>query len=251
MIGKLSGLLDYITQDHILLDVNGVGYSVYISSQVMMSLPPVGSPLSLFIEMQMGEDFMRLYGFTSRHEREWFRLLLSVQGVGARVALSILSSLSTEALTRAIVLQDRALMSQAQGVGPKLATRLLMELKDKATQLIKNEPQATPLSLPSSHNHEQQHKEDKTPIDLPQDKAEEKEVPKKKTGKAKVTPPASEQNTALWLIKDALSALTNLGYAPAEAHQAVVKAEALCQDHETPTTLDTLIRLSLKELSRK
>lgn len=132
MIGKLRGLIDSIHDDYIILDVNGVGYVVSCSSRTLQHLGRVGESASLAIETQVREDSIRLFGFTSDQERDWFRLLQSVQGVGAKVALAILGVLPPGELTSAIALQDKAMVARAPGVGPKLAARIVAELKDKA-----------------------------------------------------------------------------------------------------------------------
>jgi Holliday junction DNA helicase RuvA len=135
MIGKLSGVVDSLEEDGIVLDVNGVGYLVAASARTLRGLPPIGQPVALLIETQVREDAIRLYGFLTIAERDWFRLLQSVQGVGAKVALGILGALSADALSDAIANQDKAMMARAPGVGPKLAARLVLELKDKAPAL--------------------------------------------------------------------------------------------------------------------
>ncbi len=131
MIGKLTGKLDMVSGNQLLLDVNGVGYVVACSARTLRALPPPGGALSLLVETQVREDAISLYGFAEAVERDWFRLLVTVQGVGARVAQAILGSLAPEQLVQAITLQDKALLTRADGVGPKLAARLLTELKDK------------------------------------------------------------------------------------------------------------------------
>lgn len=132
MIGKLKGLVDSVGDDWVIIDVGGVGYHVQCASRTLASLPGIGEATSLAIETHVREDMIRLYGFASGHERDWFRLLQSVQGVGAKVALAILSTLTTEELTSAIVFQDKTVVGRASGVGPKLAVRIVNELKDKA-----------------------------------------------------------------------------------------------------------------------
>ena len=131
MIGKLTGIIDSIAADHAIIDVAGVGYMVHCPSSTLARLSP-GASVSLAIETKVSEEAIRLYGFISAQERDWFRLLQTVQGVGARVALSILSALKTPEIERAIVLGDKSVLGRAQGVGPKLAARLVAELKDKA-----------------------------------------------------------------------------------------------------------------------
>jgi len=132
MIGKLKGVVDAIDEDGLLVDVGGVGYLVAASARTLRALPAVGEPVTLHIETQVREDAIRLFGFLTTGERDWFRLLQSVQGVGAKVALGILGALSSEVLSAAIARQDKAMMARAPGVGPKLAARLVLELKDKA-----------------------------------------------------------------------------------------------------------------------
>jgi holliday junction DNA helicase RuvA len=130
MIGKLKGVVDNLDEESLILDVNGVGYLVAASARTLRALPAVGRPAELLIETHVREDAIRLYGFLTAVERDWFRLLQGVQGVGAKVALGILGTLSADALSEAVARQDKAMM--APGVGPKLAARLVLELKDKA-----------------------------------------------------------------------------------------------------------------------
>jgi holliday junction DNA helicase RuvA len=132
VIGKLKGRVDSVEAEGLIVDVGGVGYVVAASARTLRGLPAVGEAVSLHIETQVREDAIRLFGFLTEAERDWFRLLQSVQGVGAKVALGILGALSGEALASAIARQDKATMARAPGVGPKLAARLVLELKDKA-----------------------------------------------------------------------------------------------------------------------
>ena len=131
MIAHLKGRLDSTGVDHAVIDVGGVGYLVGASSRTLAAIGPVGEAATLFTEMLVGEDFIRLVGFSSAGERDWFRLLTGVQGVGARVALAILSALEPNDLARAVMAQDKATVARANGVGPKLAERIVRELKDK------------------------------------------------------------------------------------------------------------------------
>ncbi len=135
MIGKLTGFIDTLAEDHVILDVAGVGYLVHCPSSTLSKLA-VGAAASLMIETRVSEDAIRLYGFSSSEEREWFRLLQTVQNVGARVALNVLSALSSRELERALALSDKTVIGRAQGVGPKLATRIVTELKDKAPSMM-------------------------------------------------------------------------------------------------------------------
>lgn len=135
MIGKLTGIVDSLSEDHAILDVHGVGYLVACPASTLSRLS-VGASVSLMIETKVSEDAIRLYGFFSAEEREWFRLLQTVQNVGARVALNVLSALSPRELERALALSDKAAIGKAQGVGPKLALRIVTELKDKAPAMM-------------------------------------------------------------------------------------------------------------------
>ncbi len=132
MIGKLKGVIDSYGEDHVILDVQGVGYVVQCSSRTLQRLPKPGEAAVLSIETHVREDAIRLYGFMSDNERDWFRLMQMVQGVGAKVALAILSILEPGALATAIATGDKAAVARASGVGPKLALRICAELKDKA-----------------------------------------------------------------------------------------------------------------------
>ena len=136
MIGKLRGVLDSAGKDWVIIDVGGVGYEVACPARVMARLPAPGQPLTLAIETHVREDAIKLYGFLSEAERSWFRLLQNVQGVGAKVALSVLGVLEPKDLANAIALQDKAQVARAPGVGPKVAQRIVAELRDKAPGLM-------------------------------------------------------------------------------------------------------------------
>ncbi|MEW6435958.1 MAG: Holliday junction branch migration protein RuvA [Pseudomonadota bacterium] len=131
MIGKLRGTIDSIGEDFLILDVNGVGYVVHCSTRTLQTLPQAGAAATLAIETQVREDSIRLYGFQNESERDWFRLLQTVQGVGAKVALALLGVLSANELGAAIARQDKTALARTPGVGPRLAARLVAELKDK------------------------------------------------------------------------------------------------------------------------
>lgn len=135
MIAKLKGIVDSLGEDWVVIDVGGVGYLVYASRRTLSQLPSVGEAASLMIETHVREDHIHLFGFTTTRERDWFRLLQTVQGVGARVALGILSVLDPDGLSQAIAAQDKTAVSRANGVGPKLAQRIVNELKDKIAGL--------------------------------------------------------------------------------------------------------------------
>jgi len=131
MIAKLAGVIDHIEPDAAVIDVGGVGYLAYCSTRTIGRLPPAGSSARLLVETHVREDHIHLYGFIDAAERDWFRLLTTVQGVGARLALSILSAVAPEKLGLAILAQDKAALTQAEGVGPRLAARIVNELRDK------------------------------------------------------------------------------------------------------------------------
>ena len=207
MIGKLKGLVDAIGESHLIVDVNGVGYEVQASSRTLRGLT-VGDTITLTIDTHVREDAIRLYGFASEVERNWFRTLQNVQGVGAKVALAVLGVLAPQALANAVALGDAAAVGQASGVGKKLAQRIVAELKDKAPALS-----VAGLNVPQSD------------------------------GGSHDIPPSPEGHAAA----EAISALTNLGYPPAHASQAVAAAmRELGSDAETAN----LIRQGLKELAQ-
>ena len=140
MIGKLTGIIDSYGEDWVIVDVSGVGYQVHCSARTLQSLPQVGEAATLSIETYVREDAIRLYGFGSDLDREWFRLLQTVQGVGARVALAVLGALKPGDLATAIALQDKATLTRAPGVGKKVAERIVTELRDKAPQYSSADP---------------------------------------------------------------------------------------------------------------
>jgi holliday junction DNA helicase RuvA len=146
MIGKLRGVIDAYGEDNVVLDVHGVGYLVHCSVRTLQALPPAGEATTLAIETWVREDQIRLFGFATDLEREWFRLLTGVQGVGAKVALAVLSTLRTAEIANAIVLGDKAAVARTPGVGAKLAQRIVTELKDKAPQFASVDPAIVQLS---------------------------------------------------------------------------------------------------------
>jgi Holliday junction DNA helicase RuvA len=207
MIGKLTGKVDAIGESHLVIDVNGVGYEVQASARTLRNLK-LGDTASLTIDTHVREDAIRLFGFTSEVERTWFRTLQTIQGVGAKVALAVLGTLSPQDLANAIALGNWAAVEQTQGVGKKLAQRIVQELKDKAPALS-----VAGLNVPAAISA--------------------------KGGNA----PIPESNTAA----EAISALTNLGYQPMQASQAVAAA---MQDLGDGADVAKLIRRGLKELAR-
>jgi Holliday junction DNA helicase RuvA len=146
MIGKLKGIIDSYGEDSVILDVGGVGYQVHCSARTLQALPARGEPVSLAIETHVREDQIKLFGFLSDVEREWFRLLQTVQGVGTKVALSVLSTLKPAELATAIAMRDKAMVARTPGVGPKVAERIVTELKDKAPAYADVDPALVRLS---------------------------------------------------------------------------------------------------------
>ena len=146
MIGKLKGLIEFYGEDSVIVDVNGVGYEVHCSARTLQELPGIGQPTALSIETHVREDQIRLFGFITEIEREWFRLLQTVQGVGAKVALSVLGTLKASELASAIAMRDKAMVARAPGVGPKVAERIVTELKDKAPAYTNIDPALVRLS---------------------------------------------------------------------------------------------------------
>ena len=146
MIGKLKGIVDSYGEDYIILDVNGVGYQVHCSARTMQTLPSPGEAATLSIETYVREDQIKLFGFTSDAEREWFRLLQTVQGVGAKVALSVLGTLKTSELATAISMRDKGTVQRSPGVGAKVAERIVTELKDKVPAFASIDPAAVHLA---------------------------------------------------------------------------------------------------------
>jgi Holliday junction DNA helicase RuvA len=198
VIAHLKGILASTGVDSAIIDVGGVGYLVGASSRTLAALGAVGEACMVHTEMLVGEDFIRLAGFATAGERDWFRLLTGVQGVGARVALAILSALEPADLSRAIAVQDKAMVARANGVGPKLAERIVRELKDKAGSVV--------------------------------------------IGAAGGAAPAPTGAGA-----DAVSALLNLGFRPAEASAAVAAAE---EELGPAASLDALVRLALRKAAK-
>lgn len=136
MIGRIAGVILHRAADHVLIDVRGIGYIVHVSERTSMNLPPVGQAVALYTELLVREDLLQLFGFSTLLEKEWHRLLTSVQGVGAKVSLALLGTLGAEGLSRAIALGDWSAVRKAPGVGPKLAQRIVLELKDKAPAIM-------------------------------------------------------------------------------------------------------------------
>lgn len=217
MIGKISGRIDYKGDDHVLIDVRGVGYLVYCSDRTLMGLPAAGEAVALFTDLVVREDLLQLFGFASLVEKEWHRLLMSVQGVGAKASLAILGALGPDGVSRAIALGDWSAVKVARGIGPKTAQRVVNELKDKAPAIM------------AMTGHSAQVTEDPGAVIEPAPTPGTRPAPAPK-------PNASAQ-------AEALSALGNLGYAPAEAAGAVAQAAGDDPDADTAALIRAALRL--------
>ncbi len=218
MIGKIAGRLEYRAADHVLIDVRGVGYIVYVSDRVMAGLPANGEAVALYTDLLVREDNLQLFGFTTLVEKEWHRLLMSVQGIGAKASMAILGTIGADGVSRAIALGDWNAVAKAKGVGPKTAQRVTIELKDKAPGVM-----AMGGTAPDALG----------------DVVIEAETPDQvRRGPAPKANPAQAE---------ALSALGNLGYAPGEAASAVAEAAGTNPDADT----SALIRAALKLLAPK
>ncbi|MEZ5716780.1 MAG: Holliday junction branch migration protein RuvA [Paracoccaceae bacterium] len=221
MIGKLSGRIDYRGDDHVLIDVKGVGYLVYCSDRTLAALPGPGEAVSLYTDLLVREDLLQLFGFPSLLEKEWHRLLMSVQGIGAKASLAILGTLGADGVNRAIALGDWNAVKAAKGIGPKTAQRVVIELKDKAPAVM-----AMGGTLSAA------------PMAEVADEVIEPVAPAPR----RVAAPAGAAAQS-----EALSALTNLGYSPGEAAGAVAQAAGEAPGADTAT----LIRAALKLLAPK
>ncbi len=216
MIGRIAGIVEHRGSDHVLIDVRGVGYIVHVSDRTLAALPPVGEAAALYTELLVREDLLQLFGFPTLIEKEWHRLLVTVQGVGAKAAMAMLSALGHEGVARAIALGDARAIQSAPGVGPKIASRVVLELKAKAPALM---------ALASTTSQ---------PLEAPLIDPETPAPRRKPTAPA---PPAASA--------EALSALINLGYTQGDAAAAIARSTADTPDATTPT----LIRAALKLLA--
>ncbi|EYD77995.1 Holliday junction DNA helicase RuvA [Rubellimicrobium mesophilum DSM 19309] len=227
MIGRVAGRLLYRAGDHVLIDVRGVGYLVHVSERVLAGLPRNGEAVALFTELQVREDGWTLFGFPTLVEKEWHRLLLTVQGVGAKVSLALLGALGPDALGRSIALGDWATLARAKGVGPKTAQRIVNELRDKAPAVM---AMAGLIGTTAVTTHE-----------LEPDEVQVVEVEAAPAPKA--APRRKAENGQGMAQAEALSALGNLGYAPGEAVQAVAQAAESHPQAGTPELIRAALRL--------
>ena len=226
MIGKISGRLDHCGADYALIEAAGVGYVIHCSERTLAGLPAAGSPVALYTELIVREDLLQLFGFTPLAEREWHRLLTSVQGVGAKGAMAILGKLGAEGIGRALTLGDTTAIRAAPGVGPKTAARLVMELRDKGPQIMALGARGAAPAMVSG---------------VPETSAASPQTP---PSAAMAFSPSPTDGAAAQA--DALSALVNLGYTPGEAAAAVAEAIA-----DGPKTAQELIRAALRHLGPK
>ena len=223
MIGRIAGRLEYRAADHVLIDVKGIGYIVFVSDRVMATLPANGEAVALYTDLLVREDLLQLFGFSTLIEKEWHRLLMTVQGIGAKASMAILGTLGADGVSRAIALGDWAAVATAKGVGPKTAKKVILDLKDKAHSVMAMA--GTPKAAPAAG------------------------------GAAATTADADDAAAVLEPIEvpdgaaqaDALSALGNLGYSPSDAASAVAQAAGATPDADA----SGLIRAALKLLAPK
>ncbi|PZO67735.1 MAG: Holliday junction branch migration protein RuvA [Paracoccus denitrificans] len=227
MIGRIAGVILHRASDHVLIDVRGVGYIVHVSERTAASLPPVGQAAALYTDLLVREDLLQLFGFASLLEKEWHRLLTGVQGIGAKASLAILGTLGPDGVGRAIALGDWSAIRKAPGVGPKLAQRVVMELKDKAPTVM---AMGGTLTVDTS---------------APLVEADADGGVEGGAATVSAAPARAPDNAAA--TAEALSALSNLGYGPSEAARAV--AEAAADDASAGTA--GLIRSALRKLAPK
>ncbi|MCR9127581.1 MAG: Holliday junction branch migration protein RuvA [Rhodobacteraceae bacterium] len=234
MIGRLTGRLDYRAADHVLIDVGGVGYIVYCSDRTLAGLPGPGQAVSLYTDMVVREDLMQLFGFASLMEKEWHRLLVSVQGVGARASLAILGALGADGVGRAVALGDWTAIKAARGVGPKLAQRVVLDLKDKAPMVMAmgTAPAvASDVVGPDGDAGGGDHA------------ADAQSAARGASGAAATVSATATVAPAASAQADALSALANLGYGPGDAARAVAEAAGDAPGAATPDLIRAALRL--------
>ena len=227
MIGKLSGRVDYRGSDHVLLDVRGVGYIVHVSERTLMALPGPGGMAALYTELLVREDLLQLFGFLTLAEKEWHRLLTSVQVVGAKAALAILGTLGPDGVSRALAIGDASAIRKAPGVGPKLAQRVVLAMKDNAPAVMAMTSAAPDLDDDTAVIEGAEAEDMVSPAPAPE--------PARNRGRSTAARQLAQAQA------DALSALTNLGYAPSDAASAV--AQAAENESETPALIRAALRL--------
>jgi Holliday junction DNA helicase RuvA len=226
MIGKISGRLDHVAEDHALIEAAGVGYVIHCSARTLAGLPRPGEHAALYTELVVREDLMQLFGFATLAEKEWHRLLTSVQGVGAKAALAILGALGPEGVARAIATGDSTAIRRAPGIGPKIAARLVNELKDKAPAIM---AMGARMALSAGGAAPYPEPPEDASEDAPAGAAGDARAPtrtRRPRTPAAPTPAALRAAALAAAQADALSALTNLGYGMSEAAQAIAEAAA-------------------------
>lgn len=239
MIGRLRGTVGYKAEDHALIDVGGVGYLVYGAPRTLAGLGPVGGAATVYTDLVVREDLMQLFGFLTPLERDWHRILVLAPGVGAKVSLGILGVLGPDGVSRALALGDANALRKAPGVGPKVAQRIVNELKGKAPAILTLSDDADGLQTEPQGPQTELHESQMQPSE-PQSAAKS---PPRRKGAASKTTAAQEAYKAQ---TEALSALVNLGYGHGEAAPAVAQAQ---QDGASGT--QALIRAALKALAPK
>ncbi len=222
MIGRVAGRLEYRAADHVLIDVKGVGYIVFVSERVMATMPRVGEAVALYTDLLVREDLLQLFGFSTLVEKEWHRLLMSVQGIGAKASMAILGTLGADGVSRAIALGDWAAVATAKGVGPKTAKKVILDLKDKAHSVMAMAGTAPAAGGGASPSADAEDDAVMEPLSAP------------------VAAHGAAQS-------DALSALGNLGYGPSDAASAVAQAAGENEGGDAAV----LIRAALKLLAPK
>ena len=225
MIGRISGKIDYILDDHILINVGGISYIVYVTQATISNLPKLGEQLSLFTQLIVKEDLLQLVGFVTNEELEWYKLLTSVQGVGSKAALALLSYIPIKTISRAILLEDSNTITSVQGIGPKIAKRIVVELKSKVPNMLKFNKN---LEISVNKNSQLSIKKNDLTVKNKNLTYVDNNINKKEI--------------------DAISALVNLGYSQLDSSQVIAKVMDMS---DKDLDVEQLIRISLKTLISK
>mgnify|MGYP001335721313 FL=1 len=233
MIGRITGIIIYKGLDHVVVDVHGVGFEIFLSDRALTELAPIGKQVSIFTELIVREDLLQLVGFLTVTDREWYRLLTGVQGVGSKAALKILGTITTKLISRAILTEDVGVIKATPGIGPKIAKRIVSELKDKTASLIAGSQGLEPKPTGKVKYPEDTHGTEKVENWSSSDE------------ELKVMQVAQEENSQIQ--SEAVSALSNLGYSTLEAVEAI---NEILTD-EKSQNLEELIKGALKRLAGK
>ena len=225
MIGKITGVVDYVSSDHVLVDVSGIGYVVYVTGVTLRNFPAAGQKISLFTELVVREDLLQLIGFVTVVEREWYKLLTSVQGVGSKAALALLGHIPIKTLSRAILLEDSDTIKAAQGIGPKIAKRLVLELKGKVPEML-------PLASNSLNS-----------LTKTEAVIGAGEVDLQSFDEEKFDVKGLNETNNIEL--DAISGLVNLGYSQIDASKAIAE---ILNESNSDLSIEEVIRAALKIL---